>query len=253
MCSVVWSDANVPSGIVWERWADPPVNTTYAWQYHPAVRTRVEDITFVVMAASVNRGRHVAQRHSWMRNVTNIFAFSDESGEYTMTLPDLAGRTSWFDAQQRQLRGMKWLMGSSTPATRWYVLVDDDTWVHVPMLLIYLDGLSGLNGSVISGYRYSNNVFNGGAGIVLSQEGFYRISEALYGEPCVFREGYHNDNVIEDCAEHLGGFKFVHSNLFSFYPRKISHLDDFIGQVTVHPVKDAALMHALTAEVDKRM
>ena len=239
-------------GVAWQPWPEPPVNTTYTWQY-AAARTRVEDITFVVMASSVNQHRHVAQRRSWMRNVTNILAFSDEAGPYTMTLPELAGRTTWFDAQHRNLRGMQWIIASGRPPTRWYVLVDDDTWVHVPMLLVYLDGLGRVNGSVIAGYRYMDNFFNGGAGIVLSQQAFYRIGRALYSEPCVFHTDDHNDNVIENCAQELGHFTFVHSNLFSFYPERMRGLNDFIEQVTVHPVKDVGLMYALTAAVDSRV
>ena len=191
-----------------------------------------------------------------MRNVTNVLAFSDENGQYTMTLPELAGRVSWYDAQHRQIWGMKWITGSDRPRTQWYVFVDDDTWVHVPMLLLYLDKLG--SGSVISGYRHTNGVFNGGAGIVLSEEGFYRIGRALYEEPCVFHpadywDAMHNDNMIENCARELGGFSFVHSNLFSFYPERIDGLNDFIQQVTVHPVKDVGLMYALTDAVDARL
>ena len=44
--------------------------------------------------------------------------------------------------------------------------------------------------------------------------------------------------------------KLIHSNAFSFYPDAIYHVNDFIGQVTVHPVKDFALMQAMTDTVN---
>ena len=229
------------NGVLWRPWAPAPADTSYVWQ---SVGRAADNVTFVVMASSVNMHRHVAQRESWMRHAPRVFAFSDAATEHTMTLPELEGRTTWLDAQHRQLRGMQWLLHE--PQTRWYVLVDDDTWVHVPMLLTYLSLLPH-NASLISGYRHESGVFNGGAGIVLTQEAFRRIASALYTEECPVEQT--NDNTVCHCAERLGGFAFVHSNLFSFYPSRVSALDDFIDKATVHPVKDPELMRRLTSAV----
>jgi hypothetical protein len=39
----------------------------------------------------------------------------------------------------------------------------------------------------------------------------------------------------------------MHSGMFSFYPSKIDSAVDFIEQITVHPVKDYALVVAMTS------
>ena len=233
-------------GVLWHQWEDAFQNNTYVWQQpQPVVIT---EVTFVVMASSVNMQRHVSQRLTWMRHIPHIYAFSDADTTYTMTLPELVGKTTWLDAQHRQLRGMQWLLRQDTPLTRWYVLVDDDTWVHVPMLLTYL-GLLQHNKSLISGYRHKSGVFNGGAGIVLSQRAFQRIARALYTPQCPIEVT--NDNTVSHCAERLGAFTFIHSTLFSFYPSWITAADDFIDKVSVHPVKDAVLMREMTREIEK--
>ena len=230
----------------WDELADN-LNTTYIWEgSHDRI---IDNITFIVMASSVNAQRHISQRLSWMRMVQHVYAFSDQKGPYTMTLPQLSGRSSFADAQQRQPRGMQWIFNSSQPSTAWYLLVDDDTWVNVPMLGVFLRQLTHLHKSIIAGYRYDDS-FNGGGGIVLNQQGFNRIAEALYKKPCD-AIGM-NDQIITRCAQALGGFHFVHSNLFRFYPHQIAGVNDFIDYVSVHPVKNAELMRKMTRVVQAR-
>ena len=75
------------NGVLWRPWAPAPADTSYVWQNYDAA----DNVTFVVMASSVNMHRHVAQRESWMRHAPRVFAFSDAATTHTITLPQLEG------------------------------------------------------------------------------------------------------------------------------------------------------------------
>ena len=99
-------------GTRWQQWdelTDYP-NTTYIWE--GTDDGIIDNITFIVMASSVNAQRHISQRVSWMSMAQHVYAFSDQKGSYTMTLPQLSGRSRFADAQQRQPRGMQWMFNS---------------------------------------------------------------------------------------------------------------------------------------------
>ncbi len=58
-----------------------------------------------------------------------------------------------------------------------------------------------------------------------------------------------NDNTVTECARKVPEATLMHSSAFSFYPDAINNANDFVGQITVHPVKDFALILAMTATV----
>jgi len=140
---------------------------------------------------------------------------------------------------------MQWLYRNR--ATRltgvdWLFLIDDDTWVNMPVfsrLLPFLDA----NSSVIYGYNNMNAMYNGGAGMLFSRPAFDIITPHLYSDACPFT--LLNDDTLTACARRLN-VTIMHSGLFSYYPVRIDRSTDFIEQVTVHPVKDHALVEAMT-------
>ena len=143
------------------------------------------------MVSSENVDLHNAQRSSFLLDAPYKWTFSDAASEHTITLPEIEGKKTYADAQHRQLRGMQWLLQRGLPSTvRWYILIDDDTWVHLPVLLRLLSSLETrfepTRERIILGNRWHSGVFNGGAGIVLSSAGFAAIAESLYGAQCPF-------------------------------------------------------------------
>ena len=139
--------------------------------------------------------------------------------------------------------------GKLTARERIAILLDEDTWVNIPVLLRFLTQIAPAidrDGRLLAGHRWISGAFNGGAGIVLSANAFAAISNALYGV-CGYVDT--NDNTITACAATLGGFVLVHSGLFSWYPASVGSYRDYAEMVTVHTVKSPVLMHALTREI----
>lgn len=234
--------------VAWEDMLSLPPSVSLPWS-HAACNTSLHDVTFIFMASSKALHLHAAQRHSWLRDAPHVYAFADVDGEYVRTLPQLAGWSDREGAQHRQLRGMQWLLQrANATRTRWYMLVDDDTWVNVPVLLRFITAAQRLHSQrALLGYRYGpNGVFNGGAGLLLSAPGFEAIAGALY-DSCPFIRA--NDDTITLCARSLGGFTFMHSSIFSWYPTHLRSYADFMEMLTIHGVKDAPLQLRLTNDV----
>jgi hypothetical protein len=206
------------------------------------------------MTSSVTKKLYLGQRRNWLREARHVWAFSDEYdfGLSVHTLPSIYGKSTWYDAQHRQLRGMQWLYrqnkkrdngGELLRGIEWLFLIDDDTWVNMPVFSRFL-GLLDSNMSILCGYQANNGMFNGGAGILLSRRAFNTITPKLYSDACPFSDA--NDNTITVCASR-SNVTMIHSGRFSFYPSQITSAVDFIEQITVHPVKDYALVEAMTS------
>ena len=106
-----------------------------------------DKIAYVIMTSKATRDLHLWQRRTWLRSSGTtqkyVWAFSDESdGIFTMTLPSLQGKGTYNDAQHRQLRGMQWLKPRLPPNIEWIFMIDDDTWVNIPVLYNFLDWIS---------------------------------------------------------------------------------------------------------------
>lgn len=234
-------------------WIEGHSGTVYASRLQQC-HTMTEDVAFVVMASSTFSERHLAQRATWMRGIKNVHSFSDEAAPYVQTLPQLEHRPSYYDAQYRQLYGMQYMLAHNVSrAAKWFMLVDDDTWVNIPALRRYLTQLAPLqSGRVITGFRHPpSGMFNGGAGIVLSASAFWLIADALFSRACPFSDT--NDNTISLCAMTLGNLTMLHSNLFSFFPPPMSSVADFVEKVSIHPVKSRAQMQFMTEAAKRHM
>jgi hypothetical protein len=211
-------------------------------------------IGFVIMTSKATRELFLAQKRTWLRdadrNTTAVWAFSDAYDPLsfdTYTLPSLYGKGgTWADAQHHQLRGMQWLERTHRvpEAMRWLMLIDDDTWVNRPMLERFVAPLDPALPMLCGHEHVVNHVFNGGAGLLLSRPAFDAIASRLYTKTCPFQGT--NDNTITACARTVPGLVRMHSARFAFYPPRIESPVDFLEQITIHPVKDADLMRAMT-------
>ena len=219
---------------------------------------KVEDVVFVVMASQAKRERVVTQRSSWMRWAEHIFVFADvddvELG--LMTTPEIANKTGFGEAQVRQLYGMRWLYHERRDLMdkKWFFLVDDDTWVNVPSLLEFVSPFPpSLPLSFSHIYlRHNRAVYNGGAGMLFSNEAFSRIAAALFTSKCSLDDippaPLNNDNILSACAYFSGVLK-VTSSKFSSYggTEFIDPLDDsgWLDQITMHKVTDRQLAETM--------
>lgn len=252
ICSVVFIERWLvpPSAIPglttkWAPWT-PPGNLV-PWSLMPPSNRTASGVAYVIMTSLVTRDLHLWQRRTWLRGARHVWAFSDfDDGIFTTTLPSLVGRGTWHDAQHRQLRGMQWLR---LPAeVEWIFMVDDDTWVNVPALSRFLGWLPA-NSIMMCGHRARNGMFNGGGGILISRRLYEIMVPRLYSVQCPFLGV--NDDTVTECARKTTNATLMHSSAFSFYPDAIYSANEFVGQITVHPVKDFALMQAMTATVNE--
>jgi hypothetical protein len=228
--------------IVWQPWGVP----AYSVMWQRLSPASLENVAWIVMTSSVTKELHLSQLRTWLGDMQHVWAFSDEyDGLFVHTLPSIYGKSTYQDAQHRQLRGMQWLYRNRAGRLRgveWLFLIDDDTWVNMPVFSRLLPLLDP-NSSVIYGYNNENGMYNGGAGMLLSRRAFDIITPHLYSDACPF--ALVNDDTVTACARRFN-VTIMHSGLFSYYPVRIDRSTDFIEQVTVHPVKDHALVEAMT-------
>ena len=70
-----------------------------------------DEVVIILMASEQRAGRARAQRETWLRNYPHLFIVGDAADPSVpmITLPELEGRTTYADAQHRQLRYMRFL------------------------------------------------------------------------------------------------------------------------------------------------
>ena len=227
--------------VAWKPWKKP----TYTVQLQRLKPSTMQAVAFVVMTSSVTKELHLGQLRTWLRDAPHVWAFSDGyDGLFVHTLPSLYGKNTYGDAQHRQLRGMQWLYRNQEKlhGVDWIFMIDDDTWVNMPVFSRVLPFLDQ-NTSIICGYQTNNGMFNGGAGMLMSRQAFDTITPRLYSDTCPFM--WTNDDTITVCARR-SNVTMIHSGMFTYYPAKIESSVDFIEQITMHPVKDYALVEAMT-------
>jgi hypothetical protein len=172
------------------------------------------------MGSSVALDRSIAVRDTWARSVQNVFIYGDiDNAEVGMqTLPELAGRKNYDDAQHRQLHGLKHaLSNQSLAALPWVFLADDDSWVNTRELPSFLHGWNP-DAPILFGF-IATQVANepgrvwpaAGAGILLTRVAARLLADALYTPACPFE--VFNDFTIGRCSWALG-IAMVHSPLF---------------------------------------
>ena len=202
----------------------------------------------------MRKDRVKTQRASWMRWAEYVIAFSDaaDSDLGMMTLPEITNKTDFADAQLRQLHGMRWIHNNrkDLSSKKWFFFVDDDTWVNVPSLLEYISWFPEtlpLSFSHIY-LRHNRAVYNGGAGMLFSQEGFRRTAAAMFTDKCPLEDvppaPMNNDNILAACAYSTGALKMTSSNFDSYGGTEfIQPVDDagWLDQITMHKVTDMSL------------
>ena len=161
--------------------------------------------------------------HGWMVDVPHEFIFSDQHGPdaHQVTLPQIQGKPTYVDAQQRQSQGLKWLWRTHFRIHdfNWFMLVDDDTRVNVGALSEFVQKYSptfpmALGHILHRRGRSSTDWFNGGAGVLFTRAAVEAIVENLHSPVCPCRYGTPNDLYITSCCKPLGVLR-VHTEKFS--------------------------------------
>jgi hypothetical protein len=177
------------------------------------------DVTFLVMSSSLNLARLEGVQRTWGSTASKIVYMGDEARNGMTTLPPLLGRGSRRDAQHRTLLGMKWIhQQERLNNSKWFALMDDDTFVNVKVLSHILQTLDSTVPFILGHVwdccvaRESELPFtSGGAGIIMSKAAFDVIGPHLYTEMCPFVTA--NDVTIGLCAKKLGVLQ-IHDSRF---------------------------------------
>jgi hypothetical protein len=173
------------------------------------------DFFFLVMGSSLRLRWLNATRRTWASLLprARVWAVGDarDAGAGLETLPELAGRASYEDAQHRSLRGLQHAVRAQLlGGARWVVLLDDDTYANALELPGFLVGWDArvplLFGHIWYGPEWRRGDEgawpSGGAGVILSRRAAELLADALYGERCPFL-GF-NDMTLGACATRLG-------------------------------------------------
>ena len=134
------------------------------------------------------------------------------------TLPELAGKASYDEAQHRQLRGLVHaLQRPEYAALPWVFFVDDDSWVNTRELPSLLHGWN-VDAPFVLGHMWNRPNWDpqhtwpsGGAGMLLTRAAARLYADNLYTPACPF--DYSNDITLGRCAWSLK-IALVHSLLF---------------------------------------
>lgn len=216
---------------------------------HPCARgsTRYHvhrDVVFPMMAGSVNINRARAFRTTWGRNIPadNVVVMGDEVDESVgmITLPELRGKKSYDDAQNRSLKALTYTMSNPKyDKFEWVFMVDDDTWVNTRALPGLLYGWDtrlpfmfafvwhdpvGLKGDTIP---------SGGAGMLMTRAAAKKLAAALFTPLCPAPAGAPNDKIIGECVRKLG-IGLVHTNLLDPFATVAGEMQATFGWVDNH-------------------
>ena len=222
-----------------------------------------KDVLFIVMgsAKKIERARLLIQ--TWLRwTKGNFFIFTETTNASVpmVSLPELENKTMKADAQHRQLRGAQWLMKNRSDlvkTVKWFMFVDDDTWVNVPALMSYLQ-LFDHRASQSFGYIWDNtgvlgwSFHSGGAGVVFSQAAFVSMVPAICSKECPFDHA--NDVTWMRCQKRMGVTK-IHSDRFS--PDAVPLHGEFkrllpgwyVGRITFHYINDLRMARRMICDV----
>lgn len=244
----------------------------------------LDRILFVVMGSRDKQERIQYLEDGWLEWVPpqNIILLVDEHipGYNTTVLPPLDVDTyvqakfgyayahNYTAANLRHLKSIYWLGNSKAvdlSGFDWVFLVDDDTFVNVPLLLSFLKPFSPsvptLFARMVSNGHWAEHLANltfpyGGAGMLFSKIGFQMLAARMLTPHCRFWRPI-NDITIGACT-HVSGVLKVHSMLFVQEAMELSESDpkcpflsDAGMKVTVHRVveqQQAATYTCLVAD-----
>ena len=224
----------------------------------PPFLTTLDKILFIVMCSSDKKERVSWLTQTWLAWVSphNVVLLSDsEIPGYNVTmLPSLPGDTyvktkfpnpSNYDAANlRHLLSVQWLGKVNEKALDgfdWVFMVDDDTFVNLPMLLMLVRRIPP-SLPLLVGHMWDSPPWDaqlkgvawpsGGAGMLFTKEGFKRLAGNLF-EPVCDMSRCLNDVTIGLCATASKVTK-VHSD--KFQPERIKERSPGVA-----PVCDAAV------------
>jgi hypothetical protein len=178
-----------------------------------------DHVTFLVMSSSLNVARLQGVQQTWGSTASKIVYMGDQAINGMTTLPSLRGHGSRRDAQHRTLLGMKWIhQQEHLNNSKWFALMDDDTFVNVKVLSHILQTLDSYVPFMLGHVwdccvaRGSELPFtSGGAGIIVSKAAFDVLVPHLYTETCPFVTA--NDITLGLCAKRLGVLQ-IHDSRF---------------------------------------
>ena len=181
------------------------LNRSKGLAHFPPSALEPKDVLFIVMGSAkyVDRVRLLTQ--TWLRWTQGNFVFFTE--------------TTNADGQHRRLRGSQWLMANRpelVKRVKWFMVVDDNTWINVPALLSYLQFFDHRM-SLSLGYIWNDtwtpgwSQFSEGGGVIFSQAAFVSMVPAMYSKECPFHP---YDDVAWMHCQQANGVTKIHSNRF---------------------------------------
>ncbi|RKP19558.1 hypothetical protein ROZALSC1DRAFT_22187 [Rozella allomycis CSF55] len=165
------------------------------------------DILFVVMGSKKFEDRTRVLRETWLSLVSQVYIFADEQIEDLgmISLEELKGKSSFEDAQHRQIKGLQWLFLSKKgflEKFKWIMLVDDDTFVNVENLILHLNKYDHrllISFGYVWDREYQKDIafYSGGAGIIISGPALIKMVPSFYSWKCPYKGA--NDLTISYC------------------------------------------------------
>lgn len=161
------------------------------------------------------------------------------------------------DAQHRSLRGFMRLVAARNDVQKWFIMADDDTWIHTDNLLTVLSQFNEevpvLVSYVIDGAEWKPGSQHawpaGGAGIAMSRPAAILLAANLYTGPCGF--DYFNDVTVGKCAQHLNISQVHHPG---FHKEDVGIQPDKYKTPSVSSVRHGAVsMHKLSDAMMRQM
>lgn len=214
-------------------------------------------VLFVVMGSSDLQDRLLSMRDTWLAWVpaSNVVMLSDAPapGLNITVLPELpadayleevfgnvSARDNYHKANLRHLKSVQWLGQQKQEALLdidWVMMVDDDTFVNVPLLLHFLAQFpaslpmsfgiiidSGPWDPFLKGVAFPQ----GGAGMLFSKPGFLRLAEHVLSPQCCDKKELLANDVAIGFALPRANVVKVHSALF--YPEEAANSYDVVIQ-----------------------
>ena len=184
-------------------------------------------VDVIMMTGSCCAERATGALSSWGSDprLGRVVLVSDVADPNTgaITMPILAGKSSYEDAQHRQLRYVAdEKLFTAHAGADWILFVDDDSWVDVPNLLNFITqfdpALKLAFGHVWApGHWRTSDVdfLSGGAGMLLTSAAISAVRTRLYTPLCPFTTA--NDVTLSNCLWSTRSM-LVHSPAFSPMP-----------------------------------
>eukprot|EP00775_Hariotina_reticulata_P013196 gene13196-13327_t len=247
----------------------------------------LQNVLFVVMGSADLKERLLAQTESWLAWVppANVVLLSDApvQGLNVTVLPQLPADeviakafhgkqpTNYEKANLRCVKSIQWMGKHNKAALQgidWVFMIDDDTFVNIPLLELYLRRFSpafavsighvwdwppGTSPSIMPGLVY----LSGGAGMLFSRPAIEQLAQVVFEPECPTTQYdgvYLNDISLGLCSV-VANVTKVHSLLFLTADVHVSdgnRFEDIGRYITRHRATTRAMMLQYTCVVSKR-